>query len=121
PAALAWTETRALGVGAGGVERHVRASWLARRAGRSAIDAGRAHGIDEVAVDLAIAPLDRPPARVVGQPSRHWPHCFVVAHHQTRHCHCHAQSGADGPVRLLTGNLWIEGPQALRSLLSNPR
>ncbi len=64
-AAFARPEARAFGILAGRVELHVRGLRQPRRTRRPAIDARRAHGIDERAVGARIARDNGPPPRVL--------------------------------------------------------
>src|SRR5437588_5459357 len=66
PAALARSKSGALGIGAGVVKREVSARRPPRRARRSAINAGRGHGIDELAVGRGIPLLEGKPALLIG-------------------------------------------------------
>jgi hypothetical protein len=65
PAALAGPEPGALGIGAGGVERHILTPRQPRGTARATIDPGCLHRIDEGAVGRAIAPLDGAPTRII--------------------------------------------------------
>ena len=65
PAALAGAVARLLGFSAGLEERDVLALGRPRGAARTAIDSGRAHGEQELAVERRIAALDRLPALFV--------------------------------------------------------
>ena len=66
PAALAGSKSGALGIGAGVMKRDVFAKRQPRRTCWSAINAGRGHGINELAVGRGIPPLHGKPALLIG-------------------------------------------------------
>src|SRR5439155_3953950 len=66
PAAFAGSKSGALGIGAGVVKGDVFAKRQPRWTCWSAINAGRGHGIDKLAVGRRVPPLHRKPALLIG-------------------------------------------------------